>query len=267
MLAKVIIFIGIRKSRTEIIRKAPQGSAHRGLPACSVPIRREESPAAIRSARPSGTTRRNPSGGPTPHHASESHPGQTDLRTIPRKRLRKPPRRNIPTRPDEPYPTPSPPERTGAPDPTYEPAVSRRGKADGCPHPLNRNGRRTAIAARHPPAKLRHASPYERREKHPESGTGLSPGNSFFRNRHASARHRHIQRPTSTDPHEPNRNGHTPPCRATPETSPVKLPASPAERSMAAKRNEELRSGHTDLYIRYPCGRKNARNPASLACK
>ncbi len=57
------------------------------------------------------------------------------------------------------------------------------------------------------------------------------------------------------------------PCRATPETSPVKLPASPAERCMAAKRNEELRSGHTDLYIRYPCGRKNARNPASLACK
>ncbi len=248
LLAKVIIFIGIRKSRTEIIRKAPQGSAHRGLPACSVPIRREESPAAIRSARPSGTTRRNPSGGPTPHHASESHPGQTDLRTIPRKRLRKPPRRNIPTRPDEPCPTPSPPERTGAPDPTYEPAVSRRGKADGCPHPLNRNGRRTAIAARHPPAKLRHASPYERREKHPESGTGLSPGKSFFRNRRErpvigtySARRRPIRtNRTATDTRLP--------CRATPETSPVKLPSSPAERCMTAKRNEELRSGHTDSY-------------------
>ena len=247
LLAKVIIFIGIRKSRTEIIRKAPQDPRTEGC-----------RPAAFRSDARSLPPLS------APHDRRERPDG-----TPPADRLRTTPRKAIPAK------RTFGPSRGSAcasrPDETY-----RRDRTNPARRPARPNGRERRIRLTSRPyraAEKRTAvrTPQSKRASYGHSRTTPSckvasrlpvrttrktsgirnrsiSGEIVFRNRRErpvigtySARRRPIRtNRTATDTRLP--------CRATPETSPVKLPSSPAERCMTAKRNEELRSGHTDSY-------------------
>lgn len=195
-------------------------------------VNNSESPAGIRAPRAAGLQRSDPTRG-----VSRRYPLRTTVGNDPTEPLRRTdsaPRLGKPSRPNG--PSDHPEEAPAQAAPTKHTDATGRTLPDAQPARTDGSAGSDLRAGRIAPRKSGRLSapPQSKRASYGHSRTTPSckvasrlpvrttRKTSGIRNRSISgeivfskparaARHRHIQRPTSTDPHEPNRNGHTPP--------------------------------------------------------